>query len=345
VKRFLSTLIFLVCSLRIFAAEYVDGRIKLVIHENTGRFSLYFMTDIAREKYVPFFVDQDPRTSFLALMINDRNYKLGESSAFKTRLGGSPSKPALVFESNFLTVTQEFSFVRTAGSSLTNGVRITIGIQNQSERSIQAGARLLLDTNLGEKEEAHFITDRRQIGAEAVIDETSGDLYWISRGGQLGLMGSLSGPNLTTPDSVYFANWKRLNDAPWKAAYVAGRNFNYLPYSIGDSAACYYYEPRALESGGARIISLVLSSEDENGFTLTSNIPDDISRLVQEGARVETPAEADQLKGMMDTDLITLRDVIAKIDEYISSGASLSDEELAALELVIARLKAKYNQP
>jgi hypothetical protein len=345
VKRFLSVLIFLLCSFCVFGAEYVDGRIKLVIHENTGRFSVYFMTDIAREKYDSFFVDQDPRTSFLALMINDRNYRMGETSTFRTKIGGSPSNPALIFESNFLTVTEEFSFVRTAGSSLVNGVRITISIQNRSERSLQAGARLLLDTSLGEKEAAPFTTDRRQISAESVIDETSGDLYWISRGGQLGVMGSVSGPNLTTPDSVHFANWKRLNDAPWRAAYVGGRNFNYLPYSIGDSAVCYYYEPKAVESGGTRTISLVLSSEDENGFNLTSNIPDDISRMVQESTRTDTPPDLDQLKDMMNMDLITVRDLIAKIDEYISSGASINDEELAALELVITRLKAKYNQP
>jgi hypothetical protein len=303
------------------------------------------MTDIAREKYNSFLVDQDPRTSFLALMADDRTYRLGETSAFKTKLGGTPSNPALIFESAFLTLTEEFSFVRTAGSSLTNGVRITVTIQNRSERSMQIGARVLIDTNLGEGEAAHFITDRRQINAESVIDNASGDLYWISRGSQLGLMGSFTGQNLTRPDLIHFANWKRLNDAPWKAAYVGGRNFNFLPYSIGDSAVCYYYDPFPVDKGSSRIIAFVLASEDENGFNLTSNIPDDISRLVQESSRPDTPVEKDKIAEMMSMDLITIRDLIAKIDEYVSAGASINDDELAALELVVSRLKTKYNQP
>jgi hypothetical protein len=354
VKKIPLTLIFLLHAFCLFAAEYTDGRIQLVIHENTGRFSLYFMADTAREKYSSFFVNQDPRTSFLALMVNEQNYKLGESSAFKTRLGGTPSAPAIIFESSFLTVTEEFSFVKTPGSSLVNGVRITITMSNRSEQAVQAGARLLIDTNLGEGDTVHFATDRRQISAETVIDGASGDLYWVSKNKQLGLMGSLSGSlsggDLTKPDLVHFANWKRLNDAPWKMAFSGGRNFNMLPYSVGDSAVCYYYDPVTIGKGGSRKISLILASEDENGFNLIGGtpaaVPTDVSSPVPaESFRPAVQSENGSPAELMDADLIALGNLIAKIDEYVSAGASISDEEMAALESAVSRLKTRYNQP
>ncbi|MDR2071832.1 MAG: hypothetical protein LBP60_00145 [Spirochaetaceae bacterium] len=323
------------------AAEYTDGRIRLVINENTGRFSLYFMTDIARERYFPFFVDQDPRTSFLALMVNNRNYRMGESASFKTRLGGTPSNPVLIFESSFLTVTEEFSFVRTGSSSLTNGIRLTISITNRGERPVEAGARFLIDTTLGEEGSSHFITDRRQIHSEAVIDASSGDSYWISKNSQLALMGSVDAHNLTRPDFIHLANWKRLNDTPWKTPFISGRNFNFLPYSINDSAVCYYYEPAVINPKASRIISIVLASEDENGFALNNSVPDDLSQLIQSSAKFEGA----DLREAIQTDLITLRDMVNRLDMYLSSGTSVPEDELAAIGLLISKIKSKYGIP
>jgi hypothetical protein len=328
------------------AAEFIEGRIRLVLNENTGRFSLYYMTDIAREEYVPFFADRDIRTSFLAIQVNDRNYRLGDSSAFRTSLGGSGTNPSLVFESPALRITEEFSFVKTAGSYLTNGVKITITIANKGRQQIQAGARFLIDTSLGE-EGVHFSTDKREISSEAQIGAGSEDAFWVSGNARFGLMGSVSGEGITRPDLVHFANWKRLNDASWKVPFYQGRNFNLLPYSIGDSAVCYYYEPLAVGAGSARTITLVLASKDDSGFSGDlAEGPDEISRLIDASKAPDSVTiqglsknEADET---MQSDMVILRDLTSRLDEYIKSDASVSEEELAAIELVISRLKAKY---
>ncbi|MDR0586711.1 MAG: hypothetical protein LBG26_05685 [Treponema sp.] len=330
-------LFFLLAVSSVGAAEFVEGRIRLVLNENIGRFSLYYMSDIAREEYVPFFADKDPRTSFLAIQVNDRDYRLGNTSSFKTGLGGSAANPSLVFDSPALTVTEDFSFVKTSGSYLTNGVKITITITNKGRRQIQAGLRFLIDTSLGE-DDIHFSTDKREIRSEAVIAADSNDSFWVSGNSRLSLMGSVSGDGITTPDLVHFANWKRLNDVPWKTPFYQGRNFNLLPYSIGDSAVCYYYEPAAVNAGESRIITLVLASKDENGFSGNfAEESDEISRLIETSAKKETPSN-----DTMQADLVILRDLAARLDEHIESGASVPDEELAAIELVISRLKAKY---
>jgi hypothetical protein len=317
VRKILLPLVFVFFALRGFGAEYADGRIKLLIHENTGRFSLYARSDTAGGKYSPLFVDQDPRTSFLSLTVDGRNYRMGEASAFRTSLGGGPLNPAIIFKSSFLTVVEEFTFTRSAGSSLTDGVRITITISNNGETPLRAGIKLLFDTNLGEGGGDHFVTDKRKIGAETILDGTSEDRYWISRSPRLGLRGSISGQ--TRPDLVHFANWKRLNGAPWKAGFSQGRNFNFLPVSVGDSAVCYYYEPRTLEKGEGRTVSLVLSP------------------AYGQEERADVPGGE-----TVDADLAVLGDLLTKIDNYVSGGSLPAADELAALESLVSRLKQKY---
>ncbi|MDR1505949.1 MAG: hypothetical protein LBI67_02495 [Treponema sp.] len=334
---FLFLVFFRVFAASLGAAEFVEGRVRLVLNENIGRFSLYYMADIAGEEYVALFADKDPRTSFLAVQINDRNYRLGDTSSFKTTLGGSKTQPSLVFNSRIVEVTEDFSFITTSGSNLTNGVKITITITNKGKERFLAGARLLLDTELGETE-TPFSTDRRQITSEAQISPASGESFWVSGGAKAGLMGSASVEGLTAPDLVHFANWKRLNDAPWKTPFYQDRNFNLLPYSVGDSAVCYYYEPVAVEPGEARTITLVLASRDENGFSgALSEEPGEISRLIKTGAGPEIIS-----RDTMQEDLVVLRDLAAKLDSFIKSGESVSEEELSAIELVLSRLKAKY---
>jgi hypothetical protein len=327
------------------------------------------MTDIVKEKYEPFFVDQDPRTSFLSLIVNDRTYRLGESSAFRIRIDGSvPLKPVVVFESTFLLVTQEFSFIRSSSAALSGGISMTIRITNKNEQQLAVGLRFLLDTHLGEKRQTPpFVSDLRSISSETVIYPGEGDQYWVSRNDSLGLMGSIPEADGAGRNSIHIANWKRLSDVPWKMGYSQGRNFNFLPYSVGDSAVCYYYEPVPLDRGAERTIRILLAAEDEGGFAryeAASN--DQLSRLLRESARALSSAPPERspqtaetggiASGSLSTadlppgdprwmDLITIRDLLNQLDAYMAAGGTVSEEELAAIELIISRLQARYTAP
>ena len=64
------------------AVEVDSGGVRLILHEGIGRFSLYTRPEPGSPEYVPLFVDQDPRTSGISLVVNDKIYKLGESAEF-----------------------------------------------------------------------------------------------------------------------------------------------------------------------------------------------------------------------------------------------------------------------
>jgi hypothetical protein len=394
---FLTAILFFINALsNLGAAEYSDGRIKLVIDEKLGRFSLYYMTDVEKKTYEPLFWDKDKRTSFLSAYINGKEYKLGNSSEFKMIIRGEKNKPSLVFESAFLSIAQDFSFIRTASSGVSNGVRIDVRLESWSPKMVEAGARLMVDTHLGEKTVPPFRTDLRPIGSETLIDKTSPDQYWVSRNGNYGLMGSIFVEGTETPDFVQFANWKRMNGARFKVNYVQGRSFNATPFSVKDSAVCYFLDIRPMNRWDRRVMTVLLAAEDDYGFE-GEKLPDEreypqpvivdgkvIIQTASEpapaaqpvvavpsgggasaaassssgGISVVTPAQAagpaapqDEPRksrqpllplGAMRVDVMTLRELMYKVDEYIYSGIMPAEEELKGMEATIARLKARY---
>jgi hypothetical protein len=336
-SRFVSICLFIIFLVfgnsAVSAAEFLNGRIKLVLHEDTGRFSLYYLIDTPQQRdihlwrYEPFFVDGDPRTTSLTVMVNDRTYKLGESPSFRMRIRQNAVNPAIVFESSFLMVTQEFTFIKTVGSTMSNGVRMSVRVENRGPVRSFTGMRFLLDTSLGEGSGAvPFSAGRQSVLTELVIDSQRDASYWISRNNRLGFMGSVSTEEGPRPDTVHFANWKRLNEVPWKLDFIPGRNFNYLPYSINDSAVSYIFDPQPLAGGASRNYVIFLAMVDEAGFFQVSDaLPDDLSAgLSREEA------------------LIILRDLIARLDNHLAGALLLSDEELSEIEIAITGLKARY---
>jgi hypothetical protein len=310
---------------RLSAMEIRHGLIRLDIQEYTGRFSLYYLTDPETESYEPLFTHQDPRTSFLAVNINGRTYRLGETSSFVVRVIKRETAPAIVFESPFLLVRQEFSFIKTVGSTLSNGIKMTVWVKNlAAQETVMAGLRILLDTSLGEGfGDVPFVTDTRNIQSETALTADDSDQWWISENGRLSLMGSIVAGMDRRPDFLHFANWKRLNDMPWKVGYLEGRNFNYPPYSIGDSAVSYYYEPAPLPPGETKSYAVYLAAADGGGFGFS----DELSPENREA------------------DLKLLRELLSRLDQFIGGEIAINADEVADMERTISQIKARYGLP
>jgi hypothetical protein len=314
---------------RLKALEFRAGLIRLDIHEATGRFSLYCLTDPETEHYEPLFTHQDPRTSFLAVSINNRVHRLGETTLFSIEIENNPSSPAIVFRSPFLLVRQEFLFIRTPGYSEVNGIRMTMRIENLDEKEAAVGTRFLIDTYLGEGlGGTPFETDRQRITTETALTGAAEDMWWVSRNSRLSLMGSIFVGVEKKPDLLHFANWKRLNDMPWKTGHTEGRNFNYPPYSIGDSAVCYYYEPVPLQPKEQASYGIFLAAGDGSGFGFRSSSPSGSSA-----------------SGQREADVALLHELLARLDQFLAGEIEMSAEDLAGMEQTIAALKSRYNLP
>jgi hypothetical protein len=126
------------------------------------------------------------------------------------------------------------------------------------------------------------------------------------------------------------------------------RNFNNPPYSINDSAVSYVFSPQILPAGEIREYSMLLAAADENGFaqvTFKQARPDarqpdsDSSEIVPERTRYFRQASE---KETMRNDLVILRDLLGRLEEYRAGRSMLTEEELANIELIVDRIKDRY---
>ncbi|MDR1908450.1 MAG: hypothetical protein LBQ35_00845 [Spirochaetaceae bacterium] len=333
--------LFLLCAGESFSAEYENGRIKLVLSEETGRFSLYYMADLDSGIFEPLFADQDPRTGFLAVQVNDRSFKMGEAASFRTRLGGSTDEPAIIFDSPGITVTQKFTFISVGNSPYANGISVAVYILNKGERPVRAGIRLLLDTFLGEEAGGSgpsFTTDLRPLMSETLLNANAPDEWWVSRNARYGLMGTLNSVYVQPPSTVHFANWKRLSSAAW-ALQFSPRNFSSPPSSFNDAAVSYIYDPETIEAKSFRVVELLLAAEEAGGFAEVDFFV--VPAFLARNSRGDSDAMPSWEENVR-TDQTILRDLVARVDDLMARGEPVPEEMLAEMEILVIRVRDRY---
>jgi len=329
------------------ASESKDGRIRLVLNDRNGSFALYYMADASERRYEPFLNANDPTTSFIAVETDGKVYRLGESRSFKTSTDRIGSDPAIVFESSFLKVTETFSLIKTPNSLAANGVKITINVENKSARESSVAVRVLLDTILGEGiGKVPFIISGEGVRGEIIIKNNTDNKYWITRDKNMSIMGSIELPNPEdgkNPDFVHFANWKKLNDAIWKAVYYEGKSFNYTPYSTNDTAVCYYYEPEKLKPGESFKMAIYLSTEDKDGFVPAFDAALNDAAIAGEHVSNVIEKYINDKNNDINEQMILMRRYKETLDKFIAGEIVLSDAELLEIDNDLTRIKNRYN--
>jgi hypothetical protein len=328
------------------ALEIREGRVRLILHEDLGRFSLYYLTDLQASTYVPLFVDADPRTSATALLVDNRVTRLGEGSEFQQVARRTAGGAEFLWSSRILQVQQTFELVTSSASQLADGVRMTLTIRNQGEQTAQVGARILLDTYLGETSANHFVADgSRPIARESDLTGSARPRFWSSTrsSDSLGLYYLMSGDGIDAPDRIVFANWQRLNDSTWSFLSSQTRTFSNLPYSINDSAVVSYYGPRSVPAGGSFVVTALLGGSTAGGFTpapagTASPEPQTATELLT--AIASTEGISDPLLAAT-TDLGVVNQLLRSIDIRLSTAGTTTDEDLRALERALDDLSAR----
>lgn len=328
-----------------FGLDIKDGRIKLTVDEKSGRFSLYYLSDVTKSLYVPLLYAEESRTTYATLSFDQKTYKLGEASEFRVGVSKEASGGVRIeYRSSFCVIKQVFTFVTSPGSSMTDGVSLEYSIENVSQRDTPIGLRILFDTWLGEKIQTHFTTQSAGplSGEVALIGDFMDS--WIrssetvaEKKETVSLQLQLSSP-ATKPDRVVAANWKRLSDAAWSFDTNASRNFTLLPYSINDSAVALYFEPIVIRPGSTRKVSTILSQANE-GYPEVSSLTDPATTPLV----ITAPAVTAPLDEMVD--LVAVRDVLDAINAAISAGTTPTAAELEAMDSIVRQLetrKSKY---
>ena len=336
-------LLFVCVVLPVRAIELNEGRIKLTLAEDIGRFSISYLTTAG--SYVPLLSPQDPRTTMASIVLNNSIFRVGESAGFASSIEKTPAGARYTWKSDFLSVTESFSFVSSVGASAADGVRIDLTLRNTSREDFTAGVRYLFDTWLGETGPTPFSTDARaSITRETTLSGRTLPRWWVSpRSGdpeQLGLQCMVTEEGITQPDKIVFANWKRLSDAPWSYITSDARDFSLLPYSKNDSAVAEYFGPHTLPQGSQLTVTIVLGKYNPAGFPATAIVASsDFARNLQ-----QTLAEGKSAQGPtsgLRADLSSVDAILSRVDAALAPGASISDSDVALMESALGDLKAR----
>ncbi|MEE8441069.1 MAG: hypothetical protein V3S41_05045 [Spirochaetia bacterium] len=268
-KRVAIILLALTVSTALCALEVEEGNVRLTLDEDSSRFLLDIRSSGGRDDWVPLIFPEDPRTSGLDIREGNRIFRIGDGGEFRQVAEVTDEGVFFVWTSATLRVSERFRFIRSVGGDVVDGVQIDITVTNLGEQAVPVGMRLLLDTYLGERGNAHFATPlRQQITREAEIQSSAVEWYIRSTpaDGGAGLQVMLTGSGVTTPDQVAVANWKRLSDSDWVYTINENRNFNRLPYSINDSALLLSYGERVLLQNERYEVSVQMGGLADNGF-------------------------------------------------------------------------------
>jgi hypothetical protein len=186
----------------------------------------------------------------------------------------------------------------------------------------------------------------RELTVTPANDKTA---WWVSPlagdPDEFGLQVMTSGTGITAPDRVVFANWKRLSDATWAFDTSSARDFNLLPYSVNDSAAAQYYEPRSLPRSGEATITLALGLYSKAGYSANSVAPvasttsPEFSAGVQQ-ALAEGQNAVDSSQAAR-ADLSAADAILNAINSRIDTSGAMSDDELALIESALKDLQSR----
>jgi hypothetical protein len=320
------------------ALEITQGDLKLVLHEGIGRFSLYTRADSESGAYFPLFVDQDPRTSFMSVIVGDRLFKLGDSNKFEETLQKTASGARFCWVSSDLKISEDFIFVP-------RGVAIRITLSTLGDRELTVGMRLCFDTYLGEKGSSHFSTSRHaEVDRELEIKSESMVSYWKSasrsKDNSVSLYSHTAGESVTVPDRIIFANWKRISETSWNFVSSTTRNFNLMPYSINDSAVCQYYSPRRIRPGEAYNIDLLFTTGEKATTAPTSaaaKVP--AAQAAPEQPGKQPAAEKGSVPALYN-DLLAINTLIEEINQLMLREG-VSPQELKRLREMMATLRSR----
>jgi hypothetical protein len=155
-----------------------------------------------------------------------------------------------------IVVTQELSFAKSPTTRYLDTARIHYIVENTGIVTRQVGLRVLIDTMLGQNDGAPLRAGDMAVTSDLQLEGGAIPDYWQAfdslSSPTVTSQGTLTGGELTDPDTLAFSNWGTFADHPWDATIVPGREFVRERESDLDSAVALYWQPSALVPGEVR---------------------------------------------------------------------------------------------
>jgi len=261
----------------------------------------------------------------------------------------------------FFKVTLDVRFTGRRITGVEDGVLIRYLLENFTGDAMETGLSLVLDTTLGEKQDAHFYVPNgtpgeasagkgpeqpvggsapwREITRETALTGRRIPDFWLSMDSasesSVCLRGVLRDQAVSVPDALLFVNYRFFRENPYPPRVRAGKGFNYGPYSRNDSAVVLQFDPERLGPGEKKEYRTILGLCGDGEYERLGD-----TEASAEGPPVPAPAPvtaAGQTGGPETR--TSVKETIEKIDRIIEElnrhlekeSRSATDEEIRSL--------------
>lgn len=247
--------------------DYVD----VLIHGDNGRFSI--RTKIGHplrdgDNNQPLLYNRkEPDTSFTTFRIDGRDYIYGNDYGFlgsDGRFVYDPVSQGLTNQSVWrvkdVEIIQTITLYTQKENPNLGNVKITYEATNRSDRPVEVGSRILLDTMMGPEDASPFsLSGSTQfIHTETEIANPE-HYYWRAVDNPIApkviAYGFLRGWGNDAPDRIVAAHWEGISRTKWEYTVDPTLEFtsNRNKYGTADSAFALYWNPETLAPGATKV--------------------------------------------------------------------------------------------
>ncbi len=233
-----------------------DGVGRIIVQLTKGDPS----TDRDDNKFILF--NDMPPTSYATFVINGKIMKFGDPrfGNFTTKFTKDKERLYCVWKSNEgVEITFICKIVKGPTTGRLDTVHLIYQAKNLSAAEKKIGARMMLDTYLGNNDGAPFsIPGVGTFQTEREILKKDMPAYWYTMDSiskpTVRAQGTLFADDITTPDKIQFAAYKRLEPEPW--GYKVRNNHEFKIWiDPPDSAVAMYWFESTVAPGKAKKIS------------------------------------------------------------------------------------------
>ena len=205
----------------------------------------------------------------ISLIIDDEIHVLNDSHIFDLQINNNARIPSVIWKSPQYIVHLLFFQIEK------NAIQMSLVLYNKNDRKSSIGVRLLFDTILDEQMDGGIYIDdilyhHEQFiqGVDSISAINSQNVPENKLSSSLGeeLVFALRGKNITPPDRILIANYRRINRNPWYFRIKEGRDLAYPPYSGKNSGIAFYFDPVSIPVGKHHVYQIVLGDDSQRTY-------------------------------------------------------------------------------
>jgi len=324
--------------------KLIGNYIKLAVSNENGSFVVYGRNNVNDEWTPLVFEDENP-TSYFRFFKKDQRIPFGEGGSGRySEIDIQGNKVIYYWQDPSIKINLNYQLASSNDSRSADTLVIDVNIENKSLDPYDISFFLCIDTYIGEKTRNNFIMPGNYIlQNETEIPKSApvSNILTYDDKKKIGVNIVFEKDKQITPDRVFFANWKRVDESISSFKVKEGRNFNLEPYSINDSSVFIDYKVQKIYPNRDHIYRFILSMKGDVNLNIDNKDNEKTNIIKESKAKVKESAKHINVINFNLSELLAL---LEKINKKLESGEELSEEDINLSNNILDEIRKRKNK-